>query len=165
MADFNSVDKLIAVCGKNGHTISILRWILSECGRCCRAVFLGEEEPGSSRLAVLLLSGPSDASQAEKFETCVADYDFSAMPQIAQLHPLTYSVGNDSADFTARNVREKDGVTTFEIVGVGVIGRVRLADCNEKCVKSALAAAAAAVACGNPFAEVLKALNSYKNIK
>lgn len=159
MADSLSAEKMIAVCEKNGHTISILQSILSACGRC-RAVPLGQRPGGQFRPAVLLLCEPSGAAQADGFETCVADYDFAAMPGIAARRPLTYAVGNDSADFTARNVRRtRDGFTAFEIVGVGVIGRVRIAGCGESGVKDALAAAAAAVACGIPFAEVLRALN------
>lgn len=162
MADSLSAEKMIAVCEKNGHTITILQSILSACGRC-RAALLGELPAGQFRPAVLLLCEPSGAAQAERFEACVADYDFAAMPQVAAHHPLTYSVGNDSADFTARNVRRtQDGFTTFEMVGVGVIGRVRLAGGEENRVREALAAAAAAVACGIPLAEVLRALNSVK---
>jgi len=41
---------------------------------------------------------------------------------------------------------------------VGVIGRVKIT--GEEFVTPALAAAAAAIACGIPFAEVLNALNN-----
>ncbi len=41
-----------------------------------------------------------------------------------------------------------------------MIGRVRLAADSMDAVNSALAAAAAAIACGIPFAEVLDALNN-----
>lgn len=163
MADFSSSEKMIAVSEKNGHTITILQSVLSKCGRSCRATPLGEPESEPCRPAVLLLCEPSGISQAEKYESCVADYAFAAMPQLAEIHPVTYSVGDDRADFTARNVRRtEEGFTAFEIVGVGVIGRVRLAARWEDCVGAALASAAAAVACGIPFAEVLKALNSIK---
>ena len=73
----------------------------------------------------------------------------------------TYSSKTDLADFTARNIRfTTAGFVAFEIVGVGIIGRVKLNTRDSGAVDDALAASAAAVATGIPFADVLKALNS-----
>lgn len=163
LANFYSAKKLIAVSDKKGHTISILRDILTFCGHENYLPAAAEDlVPEDVQRAVLLLCDARRPS-VEGFAVCVADYAFSAMPEIAALKPLTYSTVSDSADFTARNIRKlSEGFSAFEMIGVGVIGRVRLATENSDWVGPALAAAAAAIACGIPFAEVLDALNSLK---
>lgn len=164
MVNFHPASKLIAVHDKNGNAISILKEILNRCGRnCYRVAPAGEPSAASERRAVLLVCNLSDFSVEEPFETCVVNYDFAAVPNLAVLHPLTYSIQSNNADFTARNIRNTpDGFYAFEVVGVGVIGRVKFAATREEQVETALAAAAAAIACGIPFAEVLAALNSMK---
>lgn len=161
MANFHSAKKLIAVSDKKGHTISVLNKILFFCGRENYLLApAGQNVPEDVQPAVLLLCDP-ECPAAEDFAVYVADYAFSAMPEVAALRPLTYSTVSDSADFTARNIRKlSDGFAAFEMIGVGVIGRVRLAADSMDAVNSALAAAAAAIACGIPFAEVLDALNN-----
>lgn len=163
LASIRSVKKLIAVSDKKGHTISILRNILEFCGRENYLLAAAADPvPENVQRAVLLLCD-AQCPPAGEFSVCVADYAFSAMPEIAALKPLTYSTSSDSADFTARNIRKlPEGFSAFEMIGVGVIGRVRLATENPDWVGPALAAAAAAIACGIPFAEVLEALNGLK---
>ncbi|CAB1250278.1 conserved protein of unknown function [Ruminococcaceae bacterium BL-6] len=96
--------------------------------------------------------------RTEKFARCVIDSAFSGDRRSIPAEKLvTYSAESDSADFTARNIRKTDEGVVFEIVGVGVIGRVRLAD--EKQIEPCLIAACAAVSCGIPFADVLGSLN------
>lgn len=66
----------------------------------------------------------------------------------------------DGADFTVRNIRTaRDGSVAFEMVGIGIIGRVRLRSEDPVDAVSALAAFAAAVGAGVPFADALEALN------
>ncbi len=164
MANFHPAVKLIAVSEKSGYTIAVLKDILARCGRSCyRVVSVEEQLPPDASLAVLLLCSAAVPDDADRYSVCVAAYEFAAQPELAVLHPLTYSVKSDSADFTARNIRQtQDGFTAFEIVGVGVIGRVKLAARTEGAVCAALSAAAASIACGIPFAEVLDALNNMK---
>nr|WP_319487498.1 hypothetical protein [uncultured Caproiciproducens sp.] len=167
MENFHPAKKLIAVSDKKGHTISILKDILVFCDHeNYLLASAGEIIPDHVQPAVLLLCDP-EKPNAEGFAVCVADYAFSAMPEISALKPLTYSTVSDSADFTARNIRKMpDGFTAFEIIGVGVIGRAKLAVDDTDSVVSALAATAAAIACGIPFAEVLDALNNIQiNVK
>ncbi len=163
MANFHSGKKLIAVSDKKGHTISVLNDILAFCGHENYLLApVGESVPEDVQPTVLLLCD-AQSPAADGFAVCVADYAFSAMPEIAALKPLTYSTVSDSADFTARNIRKlPEGFAAFEMIGVGVIGRVRLAADSLDWVGPALAAAAAAIACGISFAEVLDALNSLK---
>jgi hypothetical protein len=164
MANFHHAVKLIAVCDKSGYTTVVLKNILTLCGRSSYRVAPAGEPIGQEvQPAVLLFCDAEKVDYAERFSSCVAGYEIAGLPELEGLHPLTYSIASDSADFTARNIRRTaDGFAAFEIVGVGVIGRVKLAAGCEKSVSTALAAAAAAIACGIPFAEVLEALNHIK---
>jgi hypothetical protein len=164
MSNFHSAAKLIAVCDKSGHTIEVLKNIMTLCGRSnYKVVPVGEPVGQDVHPTVLLFCDAEKVEEAQRFSTCVAGYELTASPELDGLHPLTYSITSDNADFTARNIRQTpDGSTAFEIVGVGVIGRAKLAAGCEKSVSTALASAAAAIACGIPFAEVLEALNHIK---
>lgn len=164
MANFHPAAKLIAVSDKRGYTIAVLKEILAWCGRANYLVVpAGEPVPQNVQPAVLLLCDAVKVADVGRFSACVAGYEFAAVPELAAVHPLTYSLKSDMADFTARNIRQTpDGYAAFEIVGVGVIGRIKLAAHTEDSIGAALAAAAASIACGIPFAEVLDALNNIK---
>ena len=168
MQTFNSAKKLIAVCDKSGNTTSILKKILKFCNRE-NYVVSSTEKPAHENIqpAVLLLSDVDKKTFSDEFPVCVCDYAFSAVREISCLQPLTYSSKSDEADFTAKNIRiTESGHLAFEIIGVGVIGRVRLnikdksQQGYEEIVSNALGAASAAISCGIPFAEVLNALNN-----
>lgn len=160
MQSLSHVKKRITVSDKNGHTISILKSILDFCGREIEVTgTIGKPYLQSEQPSLLLLCDAEFDGNAKDYEICVTAYEFAALPALAGLNPLTYSTISDSADFTARNIRQTaEGFTAFEIIGVGVIGRVKLN--SKESVTSALAAAATAIACGVPFAEVLDALNN-----
>lgn len=161
MESFSHTKKQIAVSDKNGHTISVLKNIIALSGRE-NYVVAAAYEPISQEAqpVVLLLCDSKDAQCAKNFPVCVADYELAALPELAGLTLITYSTTSDSADFTARNIRQTpDGFTAFEIIGVGVIGRVKLRGKGSESIDCALASTAAAIACGIPFAEVLDALN------
>lgn len=78
---------------------------------------------------------------------------------------VTYSSGNDEADYTARNIRGRADGVDFELVGTGVIGRVRLGIPGDFSVYNALAAASCALTLGMPFAKVVDALSAAPGIK
>lgn len=157
----HSCAKQIVVLEKDGHTIEVLRQILKSCKKeNYTAASAGEPLPPGTPCSVLLLCGPELPEGAAGYGTCVADLESALQPGFSgPEHFVTYSVDRNDADYTAKNIRTlRDGFTAFEIVGSGIIGRVRL---GEKIpgVRCALAAASAAVAAGIPFADVLRALN------
>jgi UDP-N-acetylmuramyl pentapeptide synthase len=160
--NLHSVKKRIAVSDKKGNTLSILNAILAFCGReNYIAQPVGEPAAENTQPAVLLLCGADDLPSASGFTACVAEYSLSARPEVAEYHPITYSVSSDNADFTARNIRKTpEGLAAFEIIGVGVIGRARLSSPTLEPVGDALAASVAAITAGIPFADVLDALNN-----
>lgn len=151
--------RVVSVVEKNGGASAALRRIFRFCGRkncCVRSE--GEAVPPDDGKAVLLICGDGGRLDPGQWAVCVAERELSGRAAGAR-RLITYSLGRDDADFTARNIRETpDGRVAFEIVGIGVIGRVRLRG-DLSCVGDALAAAAAAVGAGVPFADVLTALN------
>ena len=77
----------------------------------------------------------------------------------------TYSAKDDSADYTAKEIRPRPDGVDFELVGTGVIGRVRLGIPGEFSVYNALAAAACALRLGMPFDKVIAALSAVRGVK
>ncbi len=158
---FKPMGKIMVVAGSDSREAAFLRRILAYGGRTNIVVSdsAGADVP---RTAVLLMAGGRESvSRAGEFAVCVMEYSLAqAGGPAGPENTVTYSVDKDGADFTARNIRlTQDGLAAFEIVGVGIIGRVRLKTGDKGDVLPALAAATAAIAAGIPFAEVLEALN------
>ena len=63
---------------------------------------------------------------------------------------ITFSAGDDAADYTARNIRLSASGVKFEMVGRGFIQRIDFPMPGDYSVHNALAAAAAAIALGIP---------------
>lgn len=78
---------------------------------------------------------------------------------------VTFSAKSDAADYTARNIRQRPDGVDFELVGIGVIGRVRLAVPGRFSVYNALGAAACALTLGLPFQPVVDALGQAAGVK
>lgn len=155
--------KIIAVYEREGRSADILRSILGLCGREeCFSVFSQGTLPPEAPPSVCLLCAQTEREALPPGRpVCAAEYglvpslDSSDFSQI-----ITYSMTEDGADFTVRNIRTaRDGSVAFEMVGIGIIGRVRLRSEDPVDAVSALAAFAAAVGAGVPFADALEALN------
>ncbi len=163
VSEFKPLGKIIVVAGEASREAVYLKRILSYGGKKNIAVAdSAAAAPEGPQATVLLLTDrPGPAAHAEKFAVCVMEYSLAQDPRLSGLrNTVTYSVDRNGADFTARNVRlTQDGHAAFEIVGVGIIGRVRLRTGDTAAVPPALAASTAAIAAGVPFAEVLEALN------
>ncbi len=155
--------KIIAVYESEGCSADILRSILGLCGREeCFSVFSQGALPPASLPSVCLLCAQTEREALPPGRpVCAVEYglasglDPSSFSQI-----ITYSMTENGADFTVRNIRTaRDGSVAFEMVGIGIIGRVRLRSEDPVDAVSALAAFAAAVGAGVPFADALEALN------
>lgn len=158
--------KAVMVAEKDGCAETVLKEIFRFCGRDDYCVVpYGNPMPKQRVKSVLLLCGDIGDEDMSQWGVCVAERELAG--RIAGVKKLiTYSLARDDADFTARNIRmTPDGDAAFEIVGFGVIGRVRLKGGVISCVGEVLSAACAAVGAGIPFAEVLKALNELKTVK
>ena len=78
---------------------------------------------------------------------------------------LTFSVRDDAADYTARNIRLSASGVQFEMVGRGFIRRVRFPMPGDYSVENALAAAAAAIALGIPAQAAAEALTASRGVR
>lgn len=78
---------------------------------------------------------------------------------------VTYSLGDDRADYTARNIKHRPDGMDFEIVGIGAIGHVRLGIPGTFSVYNAMGAAACACVLGLPLSQVVLALSRMKGVK
>ncbi|MFU0833007.1 MAG: DUF4346 domain-containing protein [Oscillospiraceae bacterium] len=152
--------KAVAVAEKGSSSAALLKNIFRICGHeDYRVVKYGNMLPKGMVKPVLLLCMRMNGIDVKKWAVCVAERELSEYVQGAAKR-ITFSLKRNDADFTARNIRiTPDGNTTFEIVGFGVIGRVRLRGSDLSKVEAVMAAACAAVGCGIPFAEVLSTLN------
>lgn len=152
--------KLVMTVEKDGGAALSLKKIFRLCGRSCFCVVRnGDALPPCAEKSVLLLCRDGENFPSVFWKVCVAEQEISGHVPVCG-RCLTYSLGRDDADFTAHGIRTlPDGYTAFEIVGIGVIGRVRLKPGSPSSIHDALASAAAAVGSGIPFADVLMALN------
>ena len=162
MTEIYNGKKIIAVSNSAERETYLLKKIIRDSGRSSvfEVVPADEAVQRGLRATVLLAQEPPKAVESESLPVFVTKF----LPEREKIEDsrniITYSTEWDGADFTARNVRAlPDGVTAFEIVGVGIIGRVHLARGCSDDVEAALAAAATATAAGIPFAEALGALN------
>ena len=161
VSDDPEVSRMLSgILRKNGYTVSF-----SGRGEADFVLLSGGEDfTGFGRPAVYLPDSGNltqkSAEYAENFACCVIDYDCGFREKLSNCKILTYSMDSDSADFTVRNLRQApDNGFVFEVVGVGLIGRIRVLDGSRETVKRLLVSAAAALVCGVPFAGVLDALN------
>lgn len=66
-------------------------------------------------------------------------------------HIITFSTKKDSADYTAKNIQTKGAGTEYELVGEGVIGRVRFAIPGKFSVYNSMGAIVCLTELGVPF--------------
>lgn len=89
----------------------------------------------------------------------------SQMTEGLECPVVTYSIGNDKADYTARNVCPRPDGSDFELVGARDIGRVRLMIPGQFSVYNAMAAASCACVLGLPLRRVAEALGEIKGVR
>ena len=88
-----------------------------------------------------------------------------AMTQGITCPVYSFSLGDDRADYTARNVRQRPDGVDFELLATGAIGRVRLKTPGLFSVYTAMGSAACALALGVPFDTVTAALSETAGVK
>ncbi len=161
MAELDAGRKIIAVSNGTERATYFLRRILGNSGIGAYTVTMAQRAVERGETVSVLLTGDAPEFPVPALSrTCVMRFEPDRQKPPGFQNVVTYSTKWDCADFTARNIRQlPNGTTAFEIVGVGIIGRARLGEGLGGDVEAALAAAAAAMAAGMPFAEVLKALN------
>lgn len=90
-----------------------------------------------------------------------ADY----MAENLECKVVTYSAKDNSADFVAKNISLSSKGITYELLGNGVIDRVKCSIPGNFTVYNSLAAAAVAVSLGIDFSTVCAAFKNVKGVK
>ena len=78
---------------------------------------------------------------------------------------VTFSAKDNTADYVAHNIRHRADGVSFELVGTGEIGRVKLAIPGQFSVYNGLAAATTCLAAGMSFDRVISALSAATGVK
>ncbi len=95
-----------------------------------------------------------------------ADDPYGAkMAQGLSCETILYSTMDDTSDFIAREVKYKADGVTFDLLGKGVIGRVRFKTPGKFSVYNAMAAGVAAISIGLPFDGTVQSLSLANGVK
>ena len=111
------------------------------------------------------------AAKKKLFSMCrcgifnVDDAWAAAMMEGVPCGTTTFSTKDNTADYVAHNIRHRADGVSFELVGTGQIGRVKLAIPGQFSVYNGLAAATACLAVGMPFERVTEALSAATGVK
>lgn len=95
----------------------------------------------------------------KKFKNIVLPYSLGENLTIKEKNMLFYSINSNEADLIAKNINQQEDKTVFELLGTGVIGRVKLSRSSGLSVELVLAVSSALVAMGVPLVAVLNVIN------
>ena len=77
----------------------------------------------------------------------------------------TYSIKNDSADYTAKNIKLSEKGVLYELVGKGIIGRIKVDVPGEFTVYNSMAAAVTGLELGIKMTDITEAFSAFDAIK
>lgn len=117
------------------------------------------EEFNLEIILVLCDAEKVDMELVKKFKNIVLPYSMCEKFSVKERNMLFYSMNNNEADLIAKNINPQDNRTVFELLGTGVIGRVKLSKSSGLSVELVLAVSSALVAMGVPLAAVLDVIN------
>lgn len=100
-----------------------------------------------------------DIDLIKRFKNIVFPYLIKEDFNIEGKNMLSYSMNSNEADLIAKNVNPQEDKTVFELLGTGIIGRVKLSRSSGVSVELVLAVSSALVAVGVPLASVLNVIN------
>lgn len=87
------------------------------------------------------------------------------LSKLAACKVATYSAKSDSSTFSAKNINFRPDGVDYDMVGFGVIGRIRLNTAGKFSVYNSIAAAVCAKELGLPINEIADALTSLHGVK
>lgn len=117
------------------------------------------EEFNLETVLVLCDTDKIDIKLLKGFKNIVLPYSLSEEVTSKEKNMLFYSMNNNEADLIAKNINPQEDRTVFELLGTGVIGRVKLSKSSGLSVELVLAVSSALVAMGVPLAAVLNVIN------
>lgn len=167
-----STKKIIAVADDimerdhNGIALAVLQQIVAHCGLDDRYLVIPASQLANltcnwTPYALVAETLPEQAEGLPDYRICISDYTGREEPdENLTYHHTTFSTENDGADFVARNMRcTRNDEYAFELVGLGIIGRIHLMHGDAETLRATLTAASAALSCGISFADVVEVLN------
>ncbi len=92
-------------------------------------------------------------------------YGRRLLDEVSTPRRVTFSAEDNSADYTARNIKLSASGVQFELVGRGFIQRIRFPMPGDYSVHNALAAAGAAIALGIPAETATRALCASRGVR
>lgn len=165
-----SIKKVIAVADdileqdENEMTLTALRQIIAHCGledryRVEPTAALPQLSERWIPYILVTETGACRGRLPTVFPICVQNY--CCTEKEGGCHCTTFSMEDPTTDFVAANVRQfADMDYAFDLMGLGIIGRVHLAKDDRRLLRTALIAASAALSCGISFADVVEVLNT-----
>lgn len=100
-----------------------------------------------------------DENGLKNFKNVVLPYSLYGRIKENKENILFYSLDNNEADLIAKNINPQKDRVVFELLGTGVIGRVKLSRTSGFSVELVLAVSSALIAMGVPLASVLGVMN------
>lgn len=121
--------------------------------------------PGAQSAAAVIGPAARDCEEAflQKYNRVVFPYNKDRKKSVpgngAQI--IEYSHDEDCADLVAKNIVETDEYTSFELLGTGIIGRIKLRKGSCLTVEAALALSGALLSAGISLSDVTNGLSGY----
>lgn len=167
---------ILAVCQNARRISEILSDILNDCSyNTCIDSFhkntdfiistKSEAEcPNDVIPDTIIFDESTDKNIADKavnaFKKKVTSYEhFYSANEDEQMSVITYSLDNYSADVTFRNIKEENGITVFDVIVNGILGRVRV-NSTLYSLKEVLQCIAVLTATGVPLAPITSFFNA-----
>ncbi|MDP4119431.1 MAG: hypothetical protein Q8876_00020 [Bacillota bacterium] len=108
---------------------------------------------------VIIDSSKSDyMSDLHKYDKAVIPFNREALPENVEV--IKYAVSEIEADLTAKNIQELSDVLKFEILGTGIIGRIRIPRDSRLTVDTTLAIAGALLISGVSMSDMIDGINA-----
>lgn len=101
-------------------------------------------------------------------KTAVVNFDDPYTKPLVEALPcdvVSYSTYSDDATYSAKGIMYRADGVDFDLVGYGVIGRIKLKTGGKFSVYNGLCAASCALSLGLPLLEISKALSSLQGVK
>ncbi len=121
--------------------------------------------PGAQSAAAIIGPAAQDCEETflQKYNCVVFPYNRDRKKNAPEngTQVIEYSHDEDSADLVAKNIVETEEYTSFELLGTGIIGRIKLHKGSGLSVEAALAISGALLAAGISLPDVTNGLSGY----
>lgn len=138
--------------------------ICTQRGYCSFSIGFESPEECSAAAVIGDFAEVCQTGLLEKYNHVVLPYNIERKKNLqpdAQGKVVEYSQEDDSADLVAKNITDTDSFTSFELLGTGIIGRIKLLKGAGLTVPAALALSGALLCAGIPLSAVAEGFKSY----